>query len=79
LILGRRPDKRTSAGGSMADATSQTDSVVVAQPVSAPLTRGYLSHTGTIVRLYLQETLTFFMLASESAVALAPRATNPAA
>jgi hypothetical protein len=29
------------------------------------------------VRLYLQETLTFLMLTSESAVALAPRATTP--
>jgi uncharacterized linocin/CFP29 family protein len=33
---------------------------------------GYLSHTDTHVRLYLQETFTFLYLASESAVALAP-------
>jgi uncharacterized linocin/CFP29 family protein len=33
---------------------------------------GYLSHTDTHVRLYLQETLTFFYLTSESAVALDP-------
>lgn len=32
---------------------------------------GYLSHTDTHVRLYLQETFTFFYLTSESAVALA--------
>ena len=38
---------------------------------------GYLSHTDSAVRLYLQETLTFLMLTSESAVALAPRATTP--
>jgi uncharacterized linocin/CFP29 family protein len=38
---------------------------------------GYLSHTDSTVRLYLQETLTFLMLTSESAVALAPRATTP--
>ena len=38
---------------------------------------GYLSHTDSIVRLYLQETLTFLMLTSESAVALAPRAVTP--
>ena len=38
---------------------------------------GYLSHTDSTVRLYLQETMTFFMLTSESAVALAPRATTP--
>jgi uncharacterized linocin/CFP29 family protein len=31
---------------------------------------GYLSHTDTNVRLYLQETFTFFYLTSESAVAL---------
>jgi len=32
---------------------------------------GYLNHTDTHVRLYLQETFTFFYLTSESAVALA--------
>jgi uncharacterized linocin/CFP29 family protein len=35
---------------------------------------GYLSHTDAAVRLYLQETLTFLLLTSEAAVALAPRA-----
>jgi len=35
---------------------------------------GYLSHTDSIVRLYLQETLTFLLLTSEAAVALAPTA-----
>lgn len=33
---------------------------------------GYLSHTDNIVRLYLQETLTFLLLTSEAAVALTP-------
>jgi uncharacterized linocin/CFP29 family protein len=33
---------------------------------------GYLSHTDTSVRLYLQETFTFLYLTSEAAVALAP-------
>src|SRR5262249_12504855 len=33
---------------------------------------GYLSHTDTHVRLYLQETFTFLYLTSESAVALSP-------
>jgi uncharacterized linocin/CFP29 family protein len=33
---------------------------------------GYLSHTETKVRLYLQETFTFLYLTSEAAVALAP-------
>jgi uncharacterized linocin/CFP29 family protein len=33
---------------------------------------GYLSHTDSTVRLYLQETLTFLLLTSEAAVALAP-------
>jgi uncharacterized linocin/CFP29 family protein len=36
---------------------------------------GYLSHTDTRVRLYLQETFTFLYLTSESAVALAPSST----
>jgi uncharacterized linocin/CFP29 family protein len=36
---------------------------------------GYLSHTDSKVRLYLQETLTFLMLTSESAVAFAAPAT----
>jgi uncharacterized linocin/CFP29 family protein len=35
---------------------------------------GYLSHTDTAVRLYLQETFTFLLLTSEAAVALAPAA-----
>jgi len=35
---------------------------------------GYLSHTDSIVRLYLQETLTFLLLTTEAAVALAPPA-----
>src|SRR5690242_15132458 len=33
---------------------------------------GYLSHTESVVRLYLQETLTFLLLTTEAAVALAP-------
>jgi uncharacterized linocin/CFP29 family protein len=33
---------------------------------------GYLAHTDTHVRLYLQETFTFFYLTSEAAIALAP-------
>jgi uncharacterized linocin/CFP29 family protein len=35
---------------------------------------GYLGHTDTAVRLYLQETLTFLLLTTEAAVALAPPA-----
>jgi uncharacterized linocin/CFP29 family protein len=35
---------------------------------------GYLSHTDSVVRLYLQETLTFLMLTSEAVVAIAPSA-----
>jgi uncharacterized linocin/CFP29 family protein len=31
-----------------------------------------LSHTDSVVRLYLQETLTFLLLTTEAAVALAP-------
>lgn len=34
---------------------------------------GYLSHTETAVRLYLQETLTFLLLTAEAAVVLAPQ------
>jgi len=33
---------------------------------------GYLSHSQTIVELYLQETFTFRMLTAEAAVVLAP-------
>jgi uncharacterized linocin/CFP29 family protein len=36
---------------------------------------GYLSHTDTMVRLYLQETFTFLLLTTEAAVALTPPAT----
>jgi uncharacterized linocin/CFP29 family protein len=35
---------------------------------------GYLSHTDSVVRLYLQETLTFLLLTTEAAVALIPPA-----
>jgi len=35
---------------------------------------GYLSHTDSAVRLYLQETLTFLLLTTEAAVALTPPA-----
>jgi uncharacterized linocin/CFP29 family protein len=35
---------------------------------------GYLSHTDSVVRLYLQETLTFLLLTTEAAVALMPPA-----
>ncbi len=38
---------------------------------------GYLSHTGSAVRLYLQETFTFRLLTTEAAVALAPTAATP--
>ena len=34
---------------------------------------GYLSHSDSVVRLYLQETFTFLLLTAEAAVALAPR------
>jgi uncharacterized linocin/CFP29 family protein len=36
---------------------------------------GYLSHTDSVVRLYLQETLTFLLLTTEAAVALVPPST----
>jgi uncharacterized linocin/CFP29 family protein len=35
---------------------------------------GYLGHTDSVVRLYLQETFTFLLLTSEASVALAPPA-----
>jgi uncharacterized linocin/CFP29 family protein len=35
---------------------------------------GYLSHTDSVVRLYLQESFTFLLLTTEAAVALAPPA-----
>jgi uncharacterized linocin/CFP29 family protein len=38
------------------------------------LSIGYLSHTDSVVRLYLQETLTFLLLTAEAAVALSPPA-----
>jgi len=33
---------------------------------------GYLGHNDSIVRLYLQETLTFLLLTAEAAIALTP-------
>jgi uncharacterized linocin/CFP29 family protein len=35
---------------------------------------GYLSHTDTTVRLYLEETLTFVLATSEAVVAIDPSA-----
>jgi uncharacterized linocin/CFP29 family protein len=39
---------------------------------------GYSSHTDTVVRLYLQESITFLLLTTEAAVALAPSGKAPA-
>jgi uncharacterized linocin/CFP29 family protein len=39
---------------------------------------GYLSHTDTLVRLYLQETFTFLLLTTEAAVVLNPASSAPA-
>jgi uncharacterized linocin/CFP29 family protein len=39
---------------------------------------GYLSHTETAVRLYLQESITFLLLTAEAAVALNPPEKAPA-
>jgi uncharacterized linocin/CFP29 family protein len=33
---------------------------------------GYLNHSESIIRLYLQETFTFLLLTAEAAVVLAP-------
>ena len=43
--------------------------------IGQDLSIGYLSHTETAVRLYLQETFTFLLLTTEAAVALDPAAT----
>jgi uncharacterized linocin/CFP29 family protein len=40
--------------------------------VGQDISIGYLSHSDTAVRLYLQETFTFLMLTAEAAVALTP-------
>jgi uncharacterized linocin/CFP29 family protein len=46
--------------------------------IGQDLSIGYLSHTDSTVKLYLQETLTFLMLTSEAAVALSPPASAKA-
>ena len=43
--------------------------------VGQDISIGYLSHTETVVRLYLQESFTFMLLTAEAAVTLAPDAT----
>ncbi|MEW6346926.1 MAG: family 1 encapsulin nanocompartment shell protein [Paraburkholderia sp.] len=40
--------------------------------IGQDLSIGYLSHTDQVVRLYLQETLTFLLLTSEASVAVLP-------
>jgi uncharacterized linocin/CFP29 family protein len=42
--------------------------------IGQDLSIGYLSHSDTVVRLYLQESFTFLLLTTEAAVALAPAA-----
>jgi uncharacterized linocin/CFP29 family protein len=42
--------------------------------VGQDISIGYLSHSDSVVRLYLQETLTFLLLTTEAAVALGPPA-----
>jgi uncharacterized linocin/CFP29 family protein len=42
--------------------------------IGQDLSIGYLSHTESVVRLYLQETLTFLLLTSEASVAVLPAA-----
>jgi uncharacterized linocin/CFP29 family protein len=44
--------------------------------VGQDISIGYLNHTDTVVRLYLQKTLTFLLLTTEAAVALAPAPAN---
>jgi uncharacterized linocin/CFP29 family protein len=45
--------------------------------VGQDISIGYLSHTDTAVRLYLQESFTFLLLTTEAAVALASAAIKP--
>lgn len=40
---------------------------------------GYLSHTDSVVRLYLQETFIFLLLTTEASVSLSPAATESSA
>ncbi len=47
--------------------------------VGQDMSIGYLGHTDTAVRLYLQESFTFLLLTAEAAVALAPAASAPTA
>jgi uncharacterized linocin/CFP29 family protein len=46
--------------------------------VGQDISIGYLSHTDTAVRLYLQESFTFLLLTNEASVALAPAGKSPA-
>jgi uncharacterized linocin/CFP29 family protein len=46
--------------------------------IGQDLSIGYLSHTDSTVRLYLQETFTFLLLTTEAAVALSPAKSRPA-
>jgi uncharacterized linocin/CFP29 family protein len=47
--------------------------------VGQDISIGYLSHTDTTVRLYLQESFTFLLLTTEAAVALTPAPISPTA
>lgn len=41
-------------------------------PIGQDVSIGYSSHTDAVVRLYLQETFTFLLLATEAAIELVP-------
>lgn len=56
------------AGGAVVSTRGGDFELHIGQDISI----GYLNHTETAVRLYLQETFTFLMLTAEAAVVLAP-------
>jgi deferrochelatase/peroxidase EfeB len=70
MFVGRPPGNcdRILAGAFVLTTRGGDFDLHIGQDVSI----GYLSHTNTSVRLYLQETFTFLLLTEEAAVALAP-------
>jgi Encapsulating protein for peroxidase len=70
----RQPVGVLGLGGCSRDPALTTRGGEFSLHLGQDLAIGYLSHTDTEVRLYLQETLTFLMLTSEAAVGFTPAA-----
>ena len=67
---GKRDEDAVFVGSEIRSLRNARDITLQDLGAATGLSIGYLSHTDTTVRLYLQESFTFLMLTAEAAVAL---------